>query len=318
MGDVVVREATEDDIEAILDTLRLALGETPLLRRTPQLWAWKHIENPFGRSIVMVADSNGTIAGVRAMMRWELISATGHTIRCVRPVDTATHPQFVRQGIFRTLTMTALETVRAQKINLVFNTPNDKSARGYLAMGWEHVSWIGAQVRPRFGTALRPSATEPPTIPDLAPSMDSASAIPDEMEIATRTGMRTVRNGGYVGWRFRRHPTASYGWVEDLGGGGMVARASARGPRSELVVSDFLGSPSSGVIGSAARMSKARYLAGWFSPNTAKRTISVRGGLIPVPGTRTLRLVALPLSDIDCNPFDLGSWDLATSDLELL
>ncbi len=46
-------------------------------RRTPELFAWKHIDNPFGRSIILVAEAEGTIAGLRAFMRWELTTPGG-------------------------------------------------------------------------------------------------------------------------------------------------------------------------------------------------------------------------------------------------
>jgi hypothetical protein len=40
--------------------------------------------------------------------------------------------------------------------------------------------------------------------------------------------------------------------------------------------------------------------------------------MLAVPGLKALRLVAMPLADLDTDPFDLASWDIATSDLELL
>jgi hypothetical protein len=40
--------------------------------------------------------------------------------------------------------------------------------------------------------------------------------------------------------------------------------------------------------------------------------------MVPVPGLKTLRLVALPLGSLDLDPFDIRSWDICTSDLELL
>jgi GNAT superfamily N-acetyltransferase len=157
VADLVIRAAADEDIPAILDTLRAALGESPVLRRTPELWAWKHVLNPFGPSFVFVAVADGgRIAGVRAMMRWRLVTPDGDVLTCLRPVDTATHPQYERQGIFRRLTMTALDAARAEGVHLVFNTPNDKSGPGYLRMGWEEVGQIGVLVRPRFGRAVRP------------------------------------------------------------------------------------------------------------------------------------------------------------------
>lgn len=318
MNEVTIRTAETYDLPGILETLKAALGETPLLRRTPELWAWKHTKNPFGPSIVLVAAAGSRIAGVRAMMRWRLRTTSGETLECLRPVDTATHPDFARRGIFRELTMTALEIAGDQGVHLVFNTPNPKSAPGYLKMGWRHVAWLGAMVRPRLGRAVTPVPGEVPFLPRVAPAVASIEEMPTALPERDPRGMRTPRPPDYLAWRFRAHPTARYGWVADSEDGGLVTRASARNGRTELVVSDLLGIARPRVIGSAARGAQVRYLAGWFSPKTPERSIAIKGGMIPVPGLRSLRLVALPLADLDFDVHDLSSWDLATSDLELL
>ena len=317
MSEVRIRPARDDDLPGILDTLRAALGETPLLRRTPELWAWKHSLNPFGESIVFIAEKQGRVAGVRAMMRWQMLTPGGGLLGCLRAVDTATHPEFERQGIFRRLTNTVLEVARSEGVHLVFNTPNDKSASGYLSMGWQEVGPIGVLIRPRFGRALKAEPDLVPSIGEWAPRAQPvpASSLPDDR---SASGFRTPRSAEYMTWRFLSHPTASYGWIPDDNRAGLVARAGARSRRSELVVSDLLGSPTPRVIGSAAKTSRARYLAGWFSAGSPERRIAVRGGMIPVPGVTPLRLVALPLTELPLDVHDLGSWDLSTSDLELL
>ena len=139
----------------MLALLRSSLGETSLLQRTPDLFAWKHLDNPFGRSIILVADAGGTIAGLRAFMRWELTTPDGATLRCVRAVDTATHPDFQRRGIFSRLTEAAVEAAREDGVDLIFNTPNEKSGAGYLKMGWQEVGPIGVMVRPGLGLLRR-------------------------------------------------------------------------------------------------------------------------------------------------------------------
>jgi hypothetical protein len=40
--------------------------------------------------------------------------------------------------------------------------------------------------------------------------------------------------------------------------------------------------------------------------------------MIPVPGRRSLTLVANPLRELPIDVFELANWDLALSDLELL
>lgn len=314
MSEIQVRPASDDDIPRILETLKAALGESPLLQRTPELWAWKHRVNPFGPSLTLVADAGGRIAAVRAMMRWELVTSDGDTLRCLRPVDTATHPDFLRRGLFRELTMSAVEQARSEGVDLVFNTPNERSAPGYLTMGWHMVARLGAMVRPRVGAALPAHSGSPPSIGALAPRLDPAAHF--EIEDRSPRGLRTPRSEQYLRWRFASHPTASYGVLRE-GDTVLVARANSRGRRSELVLSDMLGEAKAVSIRRLARGHRARYLAGWFSPRSPERRAALFAGMLAVP-KRTLRLVALPLTQFEIDLFDLASWDLATSDLELL
>ena len=317
MADIAIRSARDEDLPGILSTLEAALGETPLLRRSPALWEWKHSSNPFGPSIILIATSGQRVAGVRAMMRWQLRTRSGQVIKALRPVDTATHPDFTRRGIFRSLTMTAVDIAREEGVHLIFNTPNQKSAPGYLQMGWREVSGIGVMVRPRLGPTVAPTSGLPPSIDELAPGIQPLQA---SVGVTDRTplGLRTPRSSRYLEWRFTMHPTASYGWIPDRVRGGLVARANVRAGRGELVVSDLIGSPSPGVVRRAAGHSRTRYLAGWFTPGSPERRTAIAGGMVPVPWLQTLKLVALPLGELEVDPSDLREWDLATSDLELL
>ncbi len=97
---LTIRPMVATDVPEVLNTLRAALGETALLKRTPQQWEWKHTLNPFGESIVLVAADDDRIAAVRAFMRWRLATPDGGELSCVRAVDTAVHPDFQRRGLF--------------------------------------------------------------------------------------------------------------------------------------------------------------------------------------------------------------------------
>lgn len=311
-----IREGTHEDIPEILEVLRLALGETPLLKRTPDLFEWKHENNPFGRSILLVAEMDERIVGVRALMRWELLAPDGGVLRCVRPVDTATHPEYGRRGIFRGLTESALEVARSEGVHLVFNTPNPQSAAGYFKMGWREVGWIGAMVRPRVFRARKAEDGRPPALTSLVPA-----AVPFESTpVVDREplGLRTPRSPAYLSWRFSGHPTATYGAIEGPLGALAVVRPSVRNRRTETLIVDLLGDGGSPTMRRVAASSRSRYTATWFSPDTPERRSAVRAGLLPVPGLKTLRLVALPLASLDYEVDAIGSWDFAMSDLELL
>ena len=313
---VQIRPATDADTTDILDVMRAALGETPLLKRTAGLFEWKHANNPFGRSIVLVAEVGGRLIGVRSFMRWELESPEGALYRCVRPVDTATHPEFARKGIFRRLTESALDVARDDGVDLVFNTPNPKSFAGYVKMGWTEVGWIGAYVRPRIGKAVSVDPEKLPTLEQGIPAADPYE--PAALVARDPIGLRTPRSSRYLSWRFSQHPRARYGWISSSPGGGAVVRVSSRNSRSETVVADLLGEAGRREIREVTRSSRTRYVATWFAPGTPELSAVVSGGMFKVPGLKTLRLVALPLSRLDIDVTDLRSWDFATSDLELL
>ncbi|HET6688345.1 MAG TPA: GNAT family N-acetyltransferase [Rubrobacter sp.] len=312
---ITTRELEEGDVVPVLDLLRASLGEPPLLRRTPELFAWKHFDNPFGRSIAVLAEADDRIVGLRAFMRWDLLTTQGSTIRCVRAVDTATHPEYQRRGIFRLLTEEALELAVAKDIDLVFNTPNEKSGAGYLSMGWKEVGTIGAMARPspRLMTDRRPGpVTEPERF--LA---DPKPALPLAVADRAPRGLRTPRTNAYLRWRFGSHPSARYFRV-DSGDATAVVRPNVRRERRELVVADVFGSHPAAAIRAAARRSRAGYVAAWFSPGSPERAAAVRSGLIPVPGVTALTLMAKPLRELEVDVTSMASWDLAISDLELL
>jgi len=312
---ITTRELDDRDVLDVLDLLRAALGEPPLLRRTPELFGWKHFENPFGRSLALVAETDDRIVGLRAFMRWDLTTPDGSVVRCVRAVDTATHPDYHRRGIFRRLTEETLELAVAKDIDLVFNTPNEKSGAGYLSMGWKEIGPVGGMVRP--STRLLTDRTPGPTTEAGRFLADPVPA--DSISVADRAplGLRTPRSDAYLRWRFASHPTARYFRV-DAGDSVAVVRPNVRKGRRELVLADVFGPRPSRAIRRAGRQSRSAYLAAWFSPHTPERRAAVRSGLIPVPGVTALTLMARPLRDLEVDVASMTSWDLAISDLELL
>ena len=148
---VDVRPYRDADEQAVLGLLNDALGGGPAGTRPAEFFRWKHLENPFGRSFMLVAEADGRIVGLRAFMRWEFV-AGDRRFRAVRAVDTATHPDHQGKGIFSRLTLEALDSLRDQA-DFVFNTPNEKSLPGVPEDGL-------VRRRPRADPDPRP-ATDP-------------------------------------------------------------------------------------------------------------------------------------------------------------
>ena len=141
---VTIRPFQDADEPRLLELLDVALGPGPSGGRSSEFFRWKHLENPFGRSLMLVAEAEGQIVGLRAFLRWRF-RANDRQVLAVRAVDTATHPAFQRRGLFSRLTVAALESMQGET-DLVFNTPNGRSGPGYLKMGWETVGRVPLSV----------------------------------------------------------------------------------------------------------------------------------------------------------------------------
>ena len=67
---MTIREASGQDTAAIVSLLKLSLGEA-LMPKSESYWKWKHWDNPFGKSPVLLAFEKNELIGVRAFMRWD-------------------------------------------------------------------------------------------------------------------------------------------------------------------------------------------------------------------------------------------------------
>ncbi len=206
---MTVRLAKDEDVPEIVDLLKLTLGER-LMPKSEQFWRWKHVENPFGASQVLLATHREAIVGVRAFMRWEW-SAGGQVYKAVRAVDTATHPDYQGKGIFRKLTLALVDQCRADGDGFVFNTPNTKSKQGYLKMGWESTGRCRVRVRlfPRFRRKHDTDLTAYSVENVLNHELNTRPFVSGD--VCTRTNYLP----GYVNWRYAKNPNVKYYAVTD-------------------------------------------------------------------------------------------------------
>jgi GNAT superfamily N-acetyltransferase len=219
VGSLSVRAATPHDDDAVLELLRRSLGWQPN-DHDAEFFRWKHRENPFGVSPAWVACVDDQIVGYRTMLRWRFEQRAGH-VDAVRAVDTATDPEHQGRGIFTTLTLAAIDDLRAQSVSLVFNTPNDKSRPGYLKMGWREVGRVPVSIslrRPRsvlrvarsMGPAVKWSE---PTAVGLGAEDALRDATPVKELLASQPAppsgaFRTLRSPEYLTWRYGFAPLA--------------------------------------------------------------------------------------------------------------
>ncbi|HZD80167.1 MAG TPA: GNAT family N-acetyltransferase [Actinomycetota bacterium] len=333
--DILVRPCQAQDEDEVLRLLRASLGGGPAGNRSAEFFRWKHVENPFGPSFMLVAETDERIVGLRAFMRWRFLAGE-RELRAVRAVDTATHPDFQGRGIFRRLTLDALDQLRDQT-DLIFNTPNDKSLPGYLKMGWESVGDLPIRVRVarpvRFARGVRSwrsletaAAGETLTHARTAEQALDEPGIPGLLaEAERRDAIATVRGLAYLRWRYARAPLLDYRGVTARDGmsvrGLGLFRVRPRGALTEATVSEVL--VRRGDVGGARAVLQAiRRSAGvdhltcsFPQGSTALRAARV-AGYLRAPGG--VRLVTNALGHrLEPDPRRLPSWALSVGDVEV-
>ena len=79
--DIEIKPYDISQREEVLKVMRLCLGEKPGMQRDARWWVWRHEQSPFGRSLVLTAEVDGRIAGVRPFMRWGTANGRGNHSR---------------------------------------------------------------------------------------------------------------------------------------------------------------------------------------------------------------------------------------------
>jgi GNAT superfamily N-acetyltransferase len=336
---LTTRRYEQADEPDVLDLLSSAMGGGPAGTRTPELFGWKHCDNPFGPSYLLVAEADDLIVGLRAFMRWSFRSAEG-TVRAVRAVDTATHPRYQGRGIFSRLTSEAIDAIRADT-DLVFNTPNEKSFPGYVKMGWRTVGTLPISVRVRRPVRVlrglrdvRAGGTSSPLPPSSAgeAALEAVAdpglgALLEEAEGGSENlGLRTQKDEAYLRWRYGQAPSLDYRAIREHSGGALTGvaffRVRPRGRLLETTVSEVLVRPGDEatarrLLGRVVRAAEVDHASCRFAGGTAAARAARRRGFLPTGRGMMFVINRIGRRQIEPDPHDLRSWALTLGDLEV-
>lgn len=212
---MLIREATSSDIPEIINVLRGSIGEAKL-PKSEQIWKYKHIDNPFGASIILLAVCSGRIIGVRAFMKWGW-NLNECRFSALRAVDTGVLTEHQGKGVFKTLNLEGLKLSKARGSYFIFNTPNSKSLPANLKMGWNKIdklkiAFIPGNFRKRnskkqnfqYSTSKNLSTLELQELLDAYNNLQSQS-----------DKIFTPKSPAYLQWRYEQNPLQEYEIIAD-------------------------------------------------------------------------------------------------------
>ena len=213
---MTIREYSERDIEQIVTLNQRVFSEQEHfdITRDGKWFRWKNIDNPFGKSIVIVAENeNGEIIGSRIFWPWKFKIRMSEFI-AYQPADTVVDPEYQGRNLFYDMTKKAIDITLENNGAFLFNFPNKNSIHGYLRLGWTFVGKLVWYVRinnPKYILNMNRKAEN---VHELGDYKLTESAV-DEIKFRTNFDgyIKSVRSLEFVKWRYLNHPFFTYGSV---------------------------------------------------------------------------------------------------------
>ena len=286
-SDITYRPADIADVDGILALRELVLPSSEYENRE-QLrawWNWQFMENPAGKGIVWVAEKEGRIVGHDAVVPMKM-QIDGTTFVVGNSMDTMTHPDYLRRGIFLNLARRVHTAAQVRGMACIILLANNLSRGGFVKyLGGEHVAnrpfWM--HVAKTGSLCALTEHLSPSTEQWVRSVLAGASTIADRSgralrariqvhaehikdveactgglwsRLALRSRVATVRDGEYLQWRYCQVPHRTYDFMvaySSRGCEGYVVCGRRRiNGQNVGVIYDIVGSSAS-VLGELAR-----------------------------------------------------------------
>jgi GNAT superfamily N-acetyltransferase len=335
-----IRPYSDVDEPEVLDLLGKAFGYWPNghPRATPsEVFRWKHLENPFGRSVMLIAEADGVPVGFAAWLRWRM-RAGEQTYEALRAVDVAVHPAFQRRGVFAALLAEAT-TQFPPEAAFTLSSPNQLSRAGALGIGARKVRVIPLFVRipspirsaTRWLGAGQPRAATGRSEP-VGQAESARSALRDDADVGALLSqltppaarLHTVADLEYLRWRYGE--VGDYRAVRELHDGRMtglaVFRVRSRGRAQvtnlcELLIRRSDHQSARRLLRSVASAATADFIVCHFPPGSTARRAALRSGFIRAP-FGLLPTVRRLTDGVAPDPVAHDAWALTLGDFDQL
>lgn len=234
-GPYVVRRFRSGDEAQIIRLYERTFGRTMGPTESARHWAWEFLGNPSGRTAVLLAESEGSLAAQYAVMPLTL-RVDGRDHPAALSLDTATDAAHRGRGLFPRLARQLYAELAAEGYAAVFGFPNAQSAPIFFnKLEWVELKPFPLRLKPLRGAvakqlgarggawrALAPLAELGASVARRAPRRIPPRFVIDEIRhfgadaddlwdrAAAGKRIAVVRDQRYLEWRYVERPENRY------------------------------------------------------------------------------------------------------------
>lgn len=221
-------------MEKVIDLLSITFSEVSKNDYfNKEYFLWKHINNPFGESIMLIAiDDTDNVIAFRSFMKWIFLCPDGTKKYAYRPVDSAVHPRYQSYGLFKKLTFALLESNEVLESDFIFNTPNKNSYPIYTkeTWGWKKDRSVKFVIYPS-SFSLLPSKI---TYAFIDKDCLKKNASDDKLKSVIKSSLVDFN------WRYVNNPVINYLYLKDQFENILILRLNKRTFFNELLLVDVI------------------------------------------------------------------------------
>lgn len=211
---IEIRPYVESDLTEMPAMYKACFG----LQVNESYFHWRYRENPAGPVVASCAVKNGKLCAFYGLLP-EIFEIDGTELKAYQSMDTMTHPEFQRMGLFNLTAKATFNFVLEKERGLcLFGIPGHRALPGFVKMGWEHPHDFPLLFQ--HAKVIRKSATKDGSVIG-APTSDTDW----ESYFKSRKPMvgiiRRKLSPAYLDWHFFRNPLVRFDTLCLKNGDGM-------------------------------------------------------------------------------------------------
>jgi len=170
-------------------------------------WKWKFAKNPFGKSVIKLMFDDKKLIGSYAVIPMN-VQVQRNLVKAALSVNTMTHPNYERQGIFSYLAEEVYKKCLRESFGFVYGFPNENSYHGFTRkLGWKDLGKMTTLEKKLGVPTLRETCRRDRIYP-----VEEFNERVNSLWNTTKDSyhVTVARTEEFLNWRFAEHPTEKY------------------------------------------------------------------------------------------------------------